>query len=248
MGGFMKIIGSNLGRAVIFTAFVSLFASIPASAQSHSDAPQADAASSAQAPHIPARITQAVNDSNRVTLRGNVHRLARAEFDRGAVSGSQLATHVALVLKRSDEQEAALAQLLDQQQDKSSPNFHKWLTPDQFGKQFGPADSDIQSVTDWLTSRGFSNIKVNPGRTRVEFSGNLAQVSNTFQTQFHHFFVNSKMHTANVSDPQIPAALSPVVRRRRFAPRFSSSRALASPRHFPPRQRHRRCKAPLHLR
>ena len=212
MGGFMKIIGSNLGRAVIFTAFVSLFASIPASAQSHSDAPQADAASSAQAPHIPARITQAVNDSNRVTLRGNVHRLARAEFDRGAVSGSQLATHVALVLKRSDEQEAALAQLLDQQQDKSSPNFHKWLTPDQFGKQFGPADSDIQSVTDWLTSRGFSNIKVNPGRTRVEFSGNLAQVSNTFQTQFHHFYVNGKMHTANVSDPQIPAALSPVIR------------------------------------
>jgi hypothetical protein len=211
MGGFMKIIGSNLGRAVICTAFVSLFASMPASAQSQSDAPQSDAAQVSQAPRIPARITQAVNDTNRVTLRGNVHRLARAEFDRGAVSGSQLATHVALVLKRSDDQEAALRQLLDQQQDKSSPNYHKWLTPDQFGKQFGPADSDIQSVTDWLTSRGFNDIKVNPGRTRVEFSGNVAQVSSAFQTQFHHFYVNGKMHTANISDPEIPAALSPVV-------------------------------------
>jgi hypothetical protein len=212
MGGFMKMIGSNLGRAVIFGAFLSLFASMPGSAQSQSDAPQSDAAASTQTPRVPARITQAVDDSNRVTLRGNVHRLARAEFDRGAVSGSQLATHVALVLKRSDEQEAALSQLLDQQQDKSSPNFHKWLTPDQFGKQFGPSDSDIQAVTDWLTSRGFTDIKVNPGRTRVEFSGNVGQVSNTFQTQFHHFYVNGKMHTANVSDPQIPAALSPVVR------------------------------------
>ena len=207
----MKIIGSNLGRAVIFAALLPLFASMPASAQSQSDAPQNDAAQISQAPRIPARITQAINDSNRVTLRGNVHRLARAQFDRGAVSGAQLANHVAIVLKRSDEQEAALHQLLDQQQDKSSLNYHKWLTPDQFGKQFGPADSDIQAVTDWLTSRGFTNIKVNPGRTRVEFSGNVGQVSNAFQTQFHHFYVNGKMHTANVSDPQIPAALSPVV-------------------------------------
>jgi hypothetical protein len=205
MGGFMKIIGSKLGRAVIFSAFLLAFPTLRASAQSQ------EAASATQTPRVPARITQSVNDSNRVTLRGNVHRLARAEFDRGAVSGAQLASHVAIVLKRSDEQEAALHQLLDQQQDKSSPNYHKWLTPDQFGKQFGPADSDIQAVTDWLTSRGFTNIKVSPGRTRVEFSGNVGQVGNAFQTQFHHVYVNGKMHTANVSDPQIPAALSPVV-------------------------------------
>jgi hypothetical protein len=206
MGGFMKIIGSNLGRAVTIAAFLFAFPTLRASAQS-----QSDAAQFSQPPRIPARITQAVDDANRMTLRGNVHRLARAEFDRGAVSDSQLATRVALVLKRSDDQETALRQLLDQQQDKSSPNYHKWLTPDQFGKQFGPADSDIQAVTDWLTSRGFSNIKVSPGRTRVEFSGNVGQINSAFQTQIHHFFVNDKMHTANVSDPQIPAALSPVV-------------------------------------
>src|SRR5579872_4687994 len=194
MGGFMKIIGSNRGGAVICAAFLLMFPSLRASAQSQSDAPQTDAASATQTPRIPARITQSVNDSDRFTLRGNVHRLARAEFDRGAVSGAQLATHVAIVLKRSDEQEAALHQLLDQQQDKSSPNYHKWLTPDQFGKQFGPADSDIQAVTDWLTSRGFTNIKVSPGRTRVEFSGNVGQINGAFQTQIHHFYVGGKMH------------------------------------------------------
>ena len=206
----MKNIGSDLGRAVIIAAFLLAFPTLRASAQSQSAA-QSDAAQFSQTPRVPARIMQAVDESNRVTLRGNVHRLARAEFDRGAVPESQPATHVALILKRSDEQETALRQLLDQQQDKSSPNYHKWLTPDQFGKQFGPADSDIQSVTDWLTSRGFSNIKVSPGRTRVEFDGNIGQISSALQTQIHHFYVNGKMHTANVSDPQIPAALSPVV-------------------------------------
>ena len=211
MGRFMKIIGSNLGRAVIISAFLLAFPTLRASAQSQSASPQSDAAQFSQTPRVPARIMQSVNESNRVTLRGNVHRLARAEFDRGAVPESQPASHVALVLKRSDEQETSLRQLLDQQQDKSSPNYHKWLTPDQFGKQFGPADSDIQAVTDWLTSRGFSNIKVSPGRTRVEFDGNIGQIDSAFQTEIHHFFVNNKMHTANVSDPQIPAALSPVV-------------------------------------
>jgi hypothetical protein len=217
MGGFMKNNGSNVGRAIIFAAFLLIFGTLRVSAQSQ-DGANAEAASAnntaqiSQAPRIAARVTQAVDDSNRVTLHGNVHRMARAEFDRGAVADSQLATRVDLILKRSDEQDAALRQLLDQQQDKSSPNYHKWLTPDQFGKQFGPADSDIQAVTDWLTSRGFTNIKVSPGRTRVEFSGNVGQINSAFQTQIHHFYVGGEMHSANVSDPQIPAALSPVVR------------------------------------
>jgi Pro-kumamolisin, activation domain/Bacterial Ig-like domain (group 3) len=211
MGGFMKNIGSNLGRAVIFSAFLLAFPALRASAQSQ-PAADSDAAQISQTPRVPARVTQAVDDSNRVTLRGNVHRLALPEFDRGAVSDAQPAAHVALVLKRSDEQESALEQLLQQQQDKSSPNYHKWLTPQQFGAQFGPADSDIQAVTDWLTARGFTNIAVGPGRTRVEFDGNVGQITSAFQTQIHHFMVNGKMHMANVSDPQIPAALSPVVR------------------------------------
>src|SRR5216683_503372 len=164
------------------------------------------------APHVPARITQTVDDTNLKALRGNVHRLARAEFDRGSVSDAQLANRMVLLLQRSPEQEASLKQLLNEQQDKSSKNFHAWLTPDQFGKQFGPADSDVQAVTDWLTSRGFSGIKVSPSRMRVEFSGNVSQVRNAFHTEIHHYMVTGKMHMANVSEPQIPAALSPVVR------------------------------------
>ena len=208
----MKNIGSNLGRAIILAAILFASPTFRASAQPQSPSQSAvDAAQFSQSPRTPARVTQSVDDTNRTTLRGNVHRLARAEFDRGAVSDALPASHVAIMLKRSDEQETALGQLLEQQQDKSSPNYHKWLTPDQFGKQFGPADSDIQAVTDWLTSRGFTDVKVSPGRTRVEFNGNIGQISSAFQTPIHHFFVNNKMHTANVSDPEIPAALSPVV-------------------------------------
>jgi len=206
----MKINGFRLGRHVILGASLLAFSAIPwvsASGQT----PDAQAATATQAARVPARVTQTVDEGNRVMLHGNVHPMARAEFDQGAVADSQPASRMTLLLQRSQDQETALRQLLQQQQDKSSPNFHKWLAPDQFGKQYGPADTDIQAVTDWLTSRGFTGIKVGAGRTTVEFSGNVGQVSSAFQSQIHHFFVDGKMHVANVSDPQIPAALAPVV-------------------------------------
>src|SRR5229473_2936328 len=165
----------------------------------------------AQTTNIPARITQAVDENNLVVLKGNVHPLARAEFDQGAVADGQPLNRMLLLLQRSADQESALRQLLDNQQSKSSPNYHAWLTPEQFGTQFGPADADIQAVTQWLTSQGFTNIKVGPGRTVIEFSGNVGQVRSAFHTSIHRFVVNNEEHMANASDPQIPAALTQVV-------------------------------------
>ena len=165
----------------------------------------------AQTTNIPARIAQAVDERNLVVLPGNVHPLARLEFDQGAVADAQPLQRMLLLLQRSPDQEAALRKLLDDQQSKASPNYHSWLTPDQFGEQFGPADADIQAVTQWLTSQGFTDIKVGPGRTVIEFSGNVAQVRNAFHTQIHGFVVNNEERMANASDPQIPAALARVV-------------------------------------
>ncbi len=116
-----------------------------------------------------------------------------------------------LVLKRSPEQEAALLELLDDQQDKNSPVYHKWLTPDEFGRQFGPADQDVHVVTSWLQSHGFQVAQVTKGRTVIEFSGTAAQVQQAFHTPIHKFVVNGEEHWANAIDPQIPAALAPAV-------------------------------------
>jgi hypothetical protein len=165
----------------------------------------------AQTANIPARITQAVDEKNLVVLKGNVHPLARAEFDQGAVADAKPLNRMLLLLQRSPDQEAALRQLLDDQQSKSSPNYHAWLTPEQFGKQFGPADADIQTVTQWLTSQGFTDIKVGPGRTAIEFTGNVASVRNAFHAEIHRYVVSGEEHIANASDPQIPVALSPAV-------------------------------------
>jgi hypothetical protein len=165
----------------------------------------------AQTSNIPARIIQAIDEKNLVTLSGNVHPLTRPEFDRGPAPLDLRLDRMLLVLKRSPEQEGTLQRLLDDQQDKSSPRYHKWLTPEQFGQQFGPADSDIQNVTGWLQGHGFYSLHVSKGRTVIEFSGSAANVEEAFRTSIRKFAVNGEEHWANSSDPQIPAALSPVV-------------------------------------
>jgi pro-kumamolisin-like protein/Big-like domain-containing protein/subtilase family protein len=157
------------------------------------------------------RLLEPLDNAQRITLRGNVHRLARSQFDHGAAPADLPMDRMLLVLKRSPEQQAELDKLLDDQQDKNSPRYRQWLTPEQFGEQFGPADSDIQQITAWLQGQGFHGIQVSKGRTVIEFSGTAAQVQNALGTSIRQYVVNGKQHWANATDPSIPAALSPVV-------------------------------------
>ena len=169
------------------------------------------AGASAQTSNVPPRITEVVNESKLTVLHGNTHPLAQPQFDRGPAPSDLPMERMQLVLKRSPEQEAALAKLMAEQQDKTSPNYHKWLTPVQFGQQFGPASQDIQTITSWLTSHGFQINTVSNGRTVIQFSGSAAQVQEALHTPIHKFVVNNEEHWANTTDPSIPTALTPVV-------------------------------------
>jgi hypothetical protein len=155
-------------------------------------------------------ITQAVDEARLTTLTGNTYPLARPELDLGTAPASLPMQRMLLVLKRGPEQEAAVRKLLDDQQDKASPNYHQWLTPEQYGMQFGPTDTDLQTITAWLQSHGFE-VGSTKGRTVLEFSGTAGQVQEAFHTTIHKYLVNGEQHWANASDPQIPTALTPAV-------------------------------------
>jgi len=166
---------------------------------------------SAQTSQAQPLITQPVSEANLIVLKGNTYPLARAEFDRGPAPSSLPMDRMILVLKRSPRQEAALATLLAQQQEKSSPNYHHWLTPTQFGQEFGLANQDVQTIVNWLESQGFVVDSVAKGRGVIEFSGSAGQVQQAFHTAIHKYVVNGRAHWANASDPEIPAALAPAV-------------------------------------
>src|ERR1700722_1705621 len=157
------------------------------------------------------RLTQPVDDHALVTLHGTVHPLANAANDRGAATLDMQLERLQIVLKRSPQQEAGLQHLLHDLHTPGTANFHKWLTPDQFGQQFEPSDQDVQTIESWLQAQGFQVLKVNPGRQTLEGSGTVGALQQAFHTPIHKYVVNGRQHYANVADPQIPVALAPVL-------------------------------------
>jgi subtilase family serine protease len=159
-----------------------------------------------------ARIIQPVDDTARVTLRGSLHPLAQAEFDRGQVSDSDSTGTLLLVLGRSAEQQAALDSYVKSASMPGTALYRQWLLPTEYGIRFGASPDDIATVKTWLESNGFTIEQVSPAANVIRFSGNMGAVRAAFHTDIHRYEVNGKLHLANGSAPSIPAALAPVVR------------------------------------
>lgn len=157
------------------------------------------------------QITARIDNSRTVVLGGNVHPWAQARFDRGPAPVSLPMQRMMLVLKSTPNQTTQLQDLLKEQQDPVSVNYHKWLTPEEFGEQFGASETDIQKITGWLTSQGFTIDSVAKGRNLILFSGNAGQVQAAFHTAIHKYAVDKNQYWANANDPAIPEALAPVV-------------------------------------
>jgi len=157
------------------------------------------------------RIVNRIDESSLVTLKGNTHPAANAKNDVGRVSPTLPMTDLILVLSRDPAQQAAFDKFVASQYDPASPDFHQWLTPEQVGANFGPAESDVTSITNWLSGHGFSVDQVTKDRLSIRFSGTAAQVESAFHTEIHNLTVRGVAHIGNMSDPQIPAALAPVV-------------------------------------
>ncbi|MGO9084920.1 MAG: Ig-like domain repeat protein [Candidatus Sulfotelmatobacter sp.] len=159
----------------------------------------------------PTRALERVDESQLVVLEGQTHPLARVEYDRGPVDPGLALNDLVLVLKRSPERQAAFDAFVTSQYDPHSPNYQHWLTPEQIGAKFGLAPEDIEALCNWLESYGFSIVEVPKDRMTIRFNGTAGLVETAFHTQIHNLDVKGEKHIANMTDPQIPAAIAPMV-------------------------------------
>jgi subtilase family serine protease len=178
-------------RSVLTVLFAGLFASVLPAQQD--------------------RITTAVDARRSVAVRGSVSPQARPQYDRGAVEPDFRLGNITLMLKPSASQQAALEQLLAEQQDPASPNYHNWLTPETYADRFGASAADLDKVAAWLRSQGFAVEYTARGRDFISFSGTASQVQAALHTEIHRYQVGAETHFANSTELSLPAAIEPMV-------------------------------------
>ena len=130
------------------------------------------------------------------------------------------------------EEEKFLAEL----QDKKSPNFHKYLTAEQWNARFAPSAADEQAVVDWLTANGMTVTKRYPNRLVVDAEGTAQVVEKAFAVQLNNYKLGAETEFSNDRDPVIPAHLSDILRsvgglnsiQRSHAPREGNIRQLSA--------------------
>jgi subtilase family serine protease len=157
------------------------------------------------------RITRSIDERYRVVRGGDLHPLARAEYDRGLAPREMPMERMVLVLQPDAAQQQALEALLSAQQDPTSEDYQRWLTPEAFGERFGVSETDVDQIAGWLRSSGFDVEPVSPARRFLIFSGSVDRVAATFHTEIRNYVVNGVRHYANSTPPEIPEALADVV-------------------------------------
>jgi subtilase family serine protease len=153
------------------------------------------------------RIAGRIDDANVAVVRGTAHPLAQARFDRGRTPIDRI-TQGAITFRLSAAQQADLDQLLREQQDRSSPNYHRWLTPDQYASRFGMSQSDLAKVTAWLKSQGLTVENISRNRNEILFRGTVGEVEYALKTDIHDYSINGEEHFANATDISLPTAFS----------------------------------------
>jgi subtilase family serine protease len=123
----------------------------------------------------------------------------------GAIARDRMVTMM-VVFKARHPQE--LNSLMGEQQDPSSPNYHRWLTPQEFSQRFGPDSQQIDAVRDWLSAQGFEIVSSSPRQRSITFKGSAGLAERVFRTKIVAYADGAY---ANVTDPSIPARFAGVI-------------------------------------
>ena len=149
--------------------------------------------------------------ASRATIANTVPVRARLGVDLGGAPADQVLRSVRLRFSMSAARSQALDQLLVAQQNPASPEYHRWLTPEQFGVRFGLSAPDLAEVTAWLESTGLKVTGTARARTFLTVSGTVAQVESAFGTTIHRLSLNGAQHFSNVTDPSLPTRFAALV-------------------------------------
>lgn len=139
-----------------------------------------------------------------VNLKGN-HPTELARLSAVVRADPAMELRLTVVLGLRDQ--AKLEQLLADQQNLSSRDYHRWLTATQFGQRFGPTQAQTGAVVRWLRSQGLRVKSINRRGRTINAIANVSEAETALATTI----VTAGANFANASDPAVPAKFAGVV-------------------------------------
>jgi subtilase family serine protease len=139
-----------------------------------------------------------------LALRAN-HPILSAEA--GLVQPLNPGRQLELRLSFAPRDRARLTRYLETIQDPASPNYHRWLTAEQYARRFGRTPAEVAAVAAWITRAGLRISARSP--TGIAATGAAAVVERAFATRIA---MNASGGVyANLSDPKIPARFARII-------------------------------------
>ena len=144
----------------------------------------------------------------RVTLAGTAAPSKARANHVGSVSNSSTVNFEVVLNLRDQAGAEALVQSISTP---GSASYRQYLTAAQWEARFSPTQDQVNQVTSWLQSQGFSVGAVAKDRTTISASGTAAQVESAFGTSLQNYKVGGQTVRMAASDLSVPNSLSGVV-------------------------------------
>lgn len=107
------------------------------------------------------------------------------------------------------QNQAQLTSLLNDLYDPKSPRYHQFLTPAQFGQQFGPSAIDVQLIKEYLDKKGIAVASSSPAGFVLNVAGPVAAFEQAFGLHVNQYQeTDGTLFFAPDTEPTIPATLA----------------------------------------
>ncbi len=136
-------------------------------------------------------------------INGNTPGFIKKATDLGPVDPNTTITPT-VWLKLHNE--AQLDSLVQQQHQKGSSSYHKWITQDQFNASFGPTTQEVNSVQNFLASQGLKVVSVAENNMYVSIQGTVGAVQKAFHVQLDKYKLNGATYRSNKGNPSVDNA------------------------------------------
>src|SRR5436190_9572030 len=144
--------------------------------------------------------TSSLAGAQNYPIKGNTPGFIKKAQDLGAADPSAVISVTAWLALHNENK---LDQLVQSQNQKNSPNYHKWISQGEFNASYGPTSQELKAVQNFLSAHNLRVIDIAENNMYVKVQGTIADVQKTFHVQIDNFSLNGQTYRANKSDPSV---------------------------------------------